>query len=522
MGACLAHGEVAHGEHIDHRTSVFRCITVGFQTHCLESGSTAVRFQGLDGRAFCSFIFGFEDTLAQFTLDFLVEIRELVHADEVLLTLGDSEVASLGGSFNGCLHEAFLQGFHISALFLHFEEEFPSRLGNVLGQFLDVVGTACHVHYLGKVGLFFQQQLLVACHALRQFGRRTLEGVVERVYRKGIHAAQYGRHGLGLGTQHIYVRIVHRLVPFGGLRMDVHHTFAVAAGVVSLHDVCPQIACGAQFGNFHEILGTGGEVETHFRSHFVDVHTGIRQFVQVFHAGSEGESQFLHDGGTGVVEYVSAHFHDFEVLVGSHLFHIGFHHIERLVVASLSFAGEGSHRVDVDTAVYLFGSDAPLFHHRLKSIQHGSFLASGNEVDFHALQADVLQQSVHVRFGKLSASVQHEAQGVHSPVEYVKRLLVGFGHILHHNVLAYVPVVVVLFVSPNERKFTRKTTQILQVFHILQPVHRLNIETFIGSPHKLFVKIGPFQVHSDFVNPLLHSVRRKLTEKLTILFFCHN
>jgi len=69
--------------------------------------------------------------------------------------------------------------------------------------------------------------------------------------------------------------------------MDIHLTFAIARRIVGFHDVSPQVTGSPQFSDLHEILGTGSEVETDFRSHFIDLHSCIRQFVQIFNTGSQ-------------------------------------------------------------------------------------------------------------------------------------------------------------------------------------------------------------------------------------------
>ncbi len=152
-----------------------------------------------------------------------------------------------------------------------------------------------------------------------------------------IHTAQHSRHRFGLRAQHVHVRVINRLIPLGSLGMHIHLALAVAGRLISFHDVRPQITGSAQLGDFHKILGTGGEMETHLRGNLVDAHACIRQLVQVFHAGSQRESQFLYDRRTGIVEYVTAHFNRLEVRVSSHFLGIGFHRFKRLVAASLSF-----------------------------------------------------------------------------------------------------------------------------------------------------------------------------------------
>ena len=268
-----------------------------------------------------------------------------------------------------------------------------------------------------------------------------------------IDTAQYGRHRFGLSTQHIYVRIVYGFIPFRSFCMDIHLTFAIARRIVGFHDVSPQVTGSPQFSDLHEILGTGSEVETDFRSHFIDLHSCIRQFVQIFNTGSQWESQLLNDRRSWVIENISTYFNGLEVFVGSHFFKIYFYVFERFVATVLSFPGESGQRIDIDSPLYFFRCNTSFFHNSLKCIQDTSFFTSGDKVDFHTFQADVFQEDFHICFGKFLASIQYKTQWVDTAIQYIQCFFICFSQIFHNDILTYIPIVVIFFVTSHKREF---------------------------------------------------------------------
>ena len=121
-----------------------------------------------------------------------------------------------------------------------------------------------------------EQQFHVAGNALGEFGRR-LERSVERRHLQRVHSADGGRHGFRRAAQHVDIGVVDGLVPARGLGVDQHLACAVLLGVVTLDDVGPQHAGGAQFGDFEEIVGRNAERKAHLARYFVDGQPGLRQ-----------------------------------------------------------------------------------------------------------------------------------------------------------------------------------------------------------------------------------------------------
>ena len=79
----------------------------------------------------------------------------------------------------GSLHFSGFHGSIETTVFFYSEEEVPSLLGNRDGQILNIVRTCSWVNNFIEVRFFFQQQLLVTRHTLREFVRSIIS-LVER------------------------------------------------------------------------------------------------------------------------------------------------------------------------------------------------------------------------------------------------------------------------------------------------------------------------------------------------------
>ena len=99
---------------------------------------------------------------------FLGEVGELVGTQQLLTALSHLVKAGVGGSVHSIDDVTALERGLETTLILHVEEEFPTLLGEVLGQHLHIVGTASGVNDLVEVALFLEQDLLVACDTLTE------------------------------------------------------------------------------------------------------------------------------------------------------------------------------------------------------------------------------------------------------------------------------------------------------------------------------------------------------------------
>src|SRR5690554_7326685 len=79
--------------------------------------------------------------------------------------------------------------------------------------------------------------------------------------------ANSGRHGFCLGTQHIYIRIVNRLIELGSLTMHQHFGGLITGRLKSAYDTGPQQTTGAKLGNFHRSEEHTSELQS--RPHLV-------------------------------------------------------------------------------------------------------------------------------------------------------------------------------------------------------------------------------------------------------------
>ena len=108
-----------------------------------------------------------------------IKVGELVSTQQHFLALGNCGMTRLVALVYGSLHFSGFHGSIETTVFFYSEEEVPSLLGNRDGQVLDIVRTCSRVYNLIEVRFFFQQQLLVTRHTLREFVRSIIS-LVER------------------------------------------------------------------------------------------------------------------------------------------------------------------------------------------------------------------------------------------------------------------------------------------------------------------------------------------------------
>ncbi len=238
---CLAHGQVAGGEQEDVRTvSFFRFVNLGCQSQVFKSIGATVRLHYFINRsgagAVSIFLFLIGLNLIQHIFR---HIGILVGSQHHGAARGNLSVFLRGARGHAVLDKAGLNGFGHASFFFHFEEELPGGVGQRSGEVFDVVGAGGGVNHLIEARFFLQDNLLVAGHTHGE-SIRFLVVEVERKYRNHISAAQRGRHGLGGGAQHVYVRIVNGFVPVGCHRMDAHFGAFGGSGLILFHNACPQ------------------------------------------------------------------------------------------------------------------------------------------------------------------------------------------------------------------------------------------------------------------------------------------
>ncbi len=180
LSASQTHGQVADGEH-EHFWTFARAF--GLEAQCFEllcSTNMWQRFQSAFGSASAAAFALFE---GDFVGSLLVEVRELVCAKQNLFASRNIFQTFFGSCFHIFLNATALDGSEESAILLNLEEAFPSLIGNVGRECLDVVRTSGRIGYFVEMRLLFEQQLLIASNAFREIVRFFV-GDVERIYRE--------------------------------------------------------------------------------------------------------------------------------------------------------------------------------------------------------------------------------------------------------------------------------------------------------------------------------------------------
>ena len=86
-----------------------------------------------------------------------IEIGVLIRSQQNFFPTSHIHMASLGRSVHLILYESLFHGFVEAALLFHFEEKFPSLLGDRNRQSLHIIRTGSRVGNTIQMRLFFQQ-----------------------------------------------------------------------------------------------------------------------------------------------------------------------------------------------------------------------------------------------------------------------------------------------------------------------------------------------------------------------------
>ena len=508
VGTGLAHGEVAVGEHPSHGTLVVLGIDVSGEAQLLELLGGAEGDDGLDLGVGIAAVVGLEDPSLRRELHRLGEVRELVGAQDGLAAGG--HVAELLGSalLDEALDHALTDGFEIAAFVLDLVEQVPSGHGQTLGEVLDVVGTCGGVGHLVEVGLFLEDELLVAGDTVGEVGG-DLKRRVERHHGEGIHTAEDGRHGTCGGAQHVDIRIVEAHAEFGVGRMDVHLGVLFLASV-GLHDVGPQQTIGTQLGQFHEVVLSDGEVEAHLGCNFVDGQTFLGEFVEVLGTHGEAEGHLLDDGGTGVGKHMAVDADGLEVRNLSFHHDVGQLHIgvfSHIPHATAQVTGQG---IIVERTLNTWD----LGHH----LQQRQMIFVVVKVDLHGFLVDTVQKGGNLDGSVSLVVLQLETDAVGTTAEGVEGNLVGFVDIFHGDVLPDEPFIAFGFVTTDVRELGRMLSCPRDVSQVLGTVVRSHLEAFCSAPDQLFVVIRSFEVLLDDGFPFLGAHRWKFFKEFFVVF----
>ena len=135
--------------------------------------------------------------LGSFAFRLLCEVGELVGTEDKLLAFASITMTFGIGSIDIILHGASLHGSEESALFFHLQEELPCSICQRGGELLNEIRTSRGVNDLVEMTLFLEQELLIACNALRELCR-LLINVIERSNHDRVNTCKGCTHGLCL------------------------------------------------------------------------------------------------------------------------------------------------------------------------------------------------------------------------------------------------------------------------------------------------------------------------------------
>ena len=287
-----------------------------------------------------------------------------------------------------------------------------------------------------------------------------------------------------------------------------------------LHDLCPEHTCCTELGNLHEVVATDAHVELNLLGCEVNGNASLHHFIEVFLTPGEGVAQFLIDVGAAVVEQVAVHHHATqvgEVLQLLHeLRHVGQEHRGILTLHQHSLNG-----VEADAADNLLAVVALLVVVSDKDVGQFEHVAlAGAEAHLDDVAANAVKQRLD-ELGAHLVTGNAETEGVDAFVEDVQRLGVGFLGICDNDVLANVPLIVVLLVAAHEGELARKGVDGGQLVHVFLQIERLHGETFVGSPNHFLLVVSALEIDLNLVAPFLAGGGGEVREEF-FFTICHS
>ena len=208
---------------------------------------------------------------------------------------------------------------------------------------------------------------------------------------------------LDAGTGDIVEHILRRQRPARCLAMGAQHQgFRVPRIEMPLHHAGPDLACGAQLGDLHEVMHAIGKEEGQARRKGVDIQPGRHPGAHIFQTVGKRIGQFQVVRRAGLLHMIAGHRNEIELrhlgrAIGKDIrdnphrgcrrIDIGIAHHEFLQNIVLDGACQGGRR----NALLLGSGDEQRQHRHDRAIhRHG---------DGHAVQRNVAEQDVHVGDG---------------------------------------------------------------------------------------------------------------------------
>ena len=217
---------------------------------------------------------------------------------------------------------------------------------------------------------------------------------------QALRAAQRGRHRLDRGAHNIIVRILLGQRNAAGLAVGAQHLGLWVGRAKFIHDVMPQLARGAQLGDFHEEVHADAPEKAEARRKAVHRQPLGHGGANIFHAIGQRIGQLLHRRRTGFMHMIAA---DRDRVETRHMLsgiaddvrhdpHARFWRIDigvadHELLQNIVLNGSGQQLL-IDAL--LLGRDDVEGEHR----QHRAVHGHGNR---HLVERDLVEQNFHVR-----------------------------------------------------------------------------------------------------------------------------
>ena len=172
-----------------------------------------------------------------------------VHAYDHVLPAVDAGLFFSRRRFNFQLGPAAINGLDHAAHGVHLFDNFPGRVGHILGQLFHHVATGPGVDHAADVRLFLDDELRAARNTRRELGGQR-NGFVKAIGMQALRAAKYGCHGFDGGAHHVVIGVLLGQAPAASLAVGAQHQALGRFGIKALHDAAPEQARGAHLGHF--------------------------------------------------------------------------------------------------------------------------------------------------------------------------------------------------------------------------------------------------------------------------------
>ncbi len=217
----------------------------------------------------------------------------------------DGLLVFVGRILNFLLDEAALDGLQHSAENFDLSEIFSRALFNFVRERLDVIRSGQRIDRLRSARLVGNYLLRAQGDAGCLLGGQGQSFVV-RIGVQRLRSAEDSRHRLNRGADDVVFRLLRGESRAGGLGVEAEHPRLGISGLeMFAHDARPHAAGGAELGDFFQEIIVRVEEEGQARRELVDIQASFDRGLDVSHAVTESERDFLHGGRSGLAHVVA-------------------------------------------------------------------------------------------------------------------------------------------------------------------------------------------------------------------------